>query len=126
MEAFSALWITVILVLIADLLDITISYIDSALIPGWGESNEMCRHLGTHTFWMGPAVALHLEFYLIWLVVGLIFYRFLRIMFAPKLASWILCLFLWYQIYDVMSEGVLGNIAIAVFYFGWLRKLALL
>ena len=123
MEEFSSLWITILCILIADLLDMTISCLNNALIPGWTEANEFARHPISHAFWMVPAAVLHLEFYIVWIVVGFVFYRFLRILFTPKLSAWIISLFLWYQIYDVVSQGVLGNMALAIFYFNWIRPL---
>jgi hypothetical protein len=121
---FKCLWLSCLAVLIADLLDIIISAIDSWIIPPWKEGNPFAAHPVTEKFLIGAAMALHLEAYiLLYLPMALLIYYSLRCCFARRPSALILSLGFWYLAYEVLGKGVLGNVAILVFYFGWLRHL---
>ena len=122
-EIFKSLWIAALTMLIVDAVDILVSAFNDLYIPIWSEGNSLARHPGTHAFWMGPALALHLEFYAMYALLGFVFYQCLRTVLKPRVSAILVSLPLWFEIYDTARDGSLGNISFLIFWFGWLRHL---
>jgi hypothetical protein len=117
---FAGLYVTLLLLLTLEILDVTISYISSSFIPTWQEANILAGYPDTHKFWLGPSIAIKLTYYNLCLPILAVTYFILRAYLNARWAAFCITLYLLY-IASVVAGAVAGNTMFLVFYTGWLK-----
>lgn len=121
LQGMEVLVIALLTSLIADSLDIISTGIGAVYVPGIEELNQLMRVPGQHTFWLGPALMLKLEVYLLHLLpFTALLYLGASYAVSKKHAALIASIPLWYIAWH--SFGVaLENFALTAFFAVWLK-----
>jgi hypothetical protein len=122
---FKPLWMSISAMLIANALDLLISFVCDVYMPPWSEANPFARDPFNHKLITSAALFLHAEFYLIlYLPMGYLIYKGLRCYFTKRFSAFLISFYPWYIAFTAMKEGVLTNAAMLLYYLLWYRHLA--